>query len=300
MRRPTTLMIALAALLGVTSACTNASKSLEASHTHGPSVSVDAKAAALLPAQVKSAGKIVFASDASYAPFEYFGSDNSTMVGFDVQLTDALAKVLGVKARHVNAGFDTILPGLQAGKYDAGVSAFGITAERRKVVDFVPYLAMGTGLAVAKGNPQGLTLERATSLCGKTVSAQKGSIQGISILPKLSSRCKDAGKPAINIRMYPSQNEANLALGSGRADAIMADSVPLAYEGQQAADAFELAKGKDYQPVPIGIAVPNGSRLGPALSAAMQVLVDDGVLAKLLRHWHVPASDLVTSTNLAG
>jgi polar amino acid transport system substrate-binding protein len=299
MRRPITLVIALAATLGLASACTNASKGLEQANAGSdPKVSVDTKAAALLPAQTKSAGRIVIASDASYAPFEYFANDNKTMIGFDVELTDALAKVLGVKAQHVNAGFDTILPGLQAGKYDAGASAFGITGERRKVVDFIPYMSMGTGLAVAKGNPEHLSLDDTTSLCGKSISAQKGAIQGITILPKLSKACTKQGKKPIRILLYPSQNEANLALTSGRADGILADSVPLAYEGQQSAGAFELAAGKDYQPAPIGIAVPNGSRLGPALSAAMKVLVDNGTLAKLLRRWHVPAGDLVTSTKL--
>ena len=298
MRRPLALIVA-AITLATVAACTNASQSLDKTTSSAlPKISVDAKAAALLPAQVKSAGKIVFASDASYAPFEYFATDNQTMIGFDIQLTDAVAEVLGVKAQHVNAGFDTILPGLQAGKYDAGVSAFSITQDRAKVVDFVPYLAIGTGLAVAKGNPQKLSLDDPTSLCGKAISAQKGSIQGITILPAFAAKCQAAGKSTIRIQMYPSQNEANLALTSGRADGILADSVPLAYQGQQAGGSFELAPGKDYQAVPIGIAIPKGSALGPALSAAVRVLAADGTLAKLMEQWKVPAGDLVRSTEL--
>jgi polar amino acid transport system substrate-binding protein len=259
---------------------------------------VNAAAAALVPASVKSAGTITFASDASYAPFEFFDTDNKTLIGLDIELTDALARVLGVKAEHINAGFDTILPGLQSGKYDAGVSAFGVTEERRKVVDFVPYTSMGSGLGVAPGNPDKLTLTDPKSLCGKTVTAQKGSIQGIDALPKFSRECQAAGAAAVTIRLYPSQNEANLALSSGRAQAVMADSVPLAYEAKQSNGQFVLAQGQDYSPVPLAIAVPNGSKLGPALSAAMGVLLKNGTLAELLKRWSVPAGDLVASTDL--
>lgn len=58
--------------------------------------------------------------DASYPPFEAFDADNKTIIGFDADLSDAIAAKLGVKAEHVNAGFDSILVGLAAGKYDIG------------------------------------------------------------------------------------------------------------------------------------------------------------------------------------
>ena len=67
----------------------------------------------------------------------------------------------GLEVEHVPATFDTILPGLASGKYDLGMSTFSVTEERRKVVDFVPYLQGGTGLAVAPGNPQGLSVDAA-------------------------------------------------------------------------------------------------------------------------------------------
>jgi polar amino acid transport system substrate-binding protein len=303
MRRIARPLAALALTLGLATACTDAaSDSPGASTKDDPSADVNADvnadAAALLPKDLESTGRIVFASDASYAPFEYFDTDNRTMIGLDVDLTDALAEVLGVEAKHVNAGFDTILPGLQSKKYDAAVSALGITDERREIVDFVPYLSMGSGLAVPSGNPDGLSLEDPTTLCGKTVSGLKGSIQTISILPELSTACDGADAKPIKIANFPTQNEANLALISGRADAIMADSMPLAYQGEQADGAFELAEGEDYDPVQIGVAVPNDSDLGPALAAAMQVLVDDGILADLLAKWGLLPDNIVRSTDL--
>ncbi|MGN6782755.1 MAG: ABC transporter substrate-binding protein [Marmoricola sp.] len=282
------------------SACTNASAGPDQpTGADKPITSaVDTHAASLLPVSTKQAKTITFASDASYAPFEYFDTDNTTMIGFDVQLGDALAAVLGVQAKHVNAGFDTILPGLAAGKYDVGASAFTVTAERRKVVDFIPYAAVGSGLAVATGNPDKLTLDDVSTLCGHTVTAQKGSIQGIQVLPELSGKCTAAGKKPIAIQLYPSQNQANLALSSGRADAVMADSAPLAYEAKQSGGQFELAKGADFDPAPLGLAIDNDNKLGPALAAAMQVLIKNGDLAKLAQRWNLPSGDVPSSSEL--
>jgi polar amino acid transport system substrate-binding protein len=81
---------------------------------------------------------------------EYVDTDNKTMIGWDIELGDELAAVLGLKAEHVAATFDTILPGLTSDKYNLGMSSFSITEERKKSADFVPSLAGGTGIAVAR------------------------------------------------------------------------------------------------------------------------------------------------------
>lgn len=73
--------------------------------------------------------------DASYAPFEYFDKDNTTIIGFDADLSKALAAKMGLTAVDVNAGFDTILAGLSSGKHDLGMSAFSVTPERAQTVD---------------------------------------------------------------------------------------------------------------------------------------------------------------------
>lgn len=288
----------------VSSACGNKTSKPEGTPTADASSSmprqatVDGAAAELVPADIKERGTITIASDASYAPFEYYDTDNKTMIGFDIDLTNAVTKTLGLKAKRVNASFDTILPGLRAGKHDVGASAFSVTAGRRATVDFVPYGNVGTGLAVLPGNPKKLTLDDLTSLCGHTITAQKGSTQGTLILPKLSKKCTAAKKPKIEIQLHPSQNDTNLAIFGGRADAIMADSAPLAYQAKQSSGAFQLAEGGDYDPTPLGLAVKNDSSLGPALAAAMQVNLDDGTIADLLKRWNLPDDAVPTSVKL--
>ena len=73
-------------------------------------------------------------------------------------------------------------------KYYVGMSAFSASAERAKVVDFVTYGAGGSGIAVPKGNPKALSMDPMT-LCGRTIAAQKGTIQGLDYLPKFSADC---------------------------------------------------------------------------------------------------------------
>ena len=101
----------------------------------------------------------------------------------------------------VNAAFDSILIALTSQKYDVGTSAFSASAERAKVVDFVTYGAGGSGIAVPKGNPKALSMDPMT-LCGRTVAAQKGTIQGLDYLPKFSADCTAAGKAAITAHLY--------------------------------------------------------------------------------------------------
>lgn len=256
-------------------------------------LTVNDEARALVPANIRDAGELKIASDPTYPPFEYFDTDNKTMIGWDVDMGNAIAAVLGLKAVHVPATFDTILPGLTSHKYDLGMSAFSVTPERAKAVDFVPYLDSGTGLAITPGNPHKLAMD-SSSLCGHGVAAQKGSIQSMDVLPKLSKECTDAGNKAINIQNFPTQTDANLALTSGRVNAVMADSVSLAYQGKLADGRFELAAGPDYEPQLTGTALDKGSDLLPAIQAATKLVAESPAMAQINARWGMPASTAIT------
>ncbi|RVU23123.1 ABC transporter substrate-binding protein [Streptomyces antnestii] len=277
-----------------TAACTHASTDGDVSAARkaknptatAPQVDVDKAAAALLPAAVRTKGTLTVASDASYRPFEYFDTDSKTIIGFDIDLTDAVGATLGLKTRHVNAGFDGILPGLAARKYDIGASAFSVTPERAKTVDFVEYLRGGTGIAVKTGNPLGLKMEP-KSLCGHAVSAQKGSVQGLSLLPEISKSCTEDGRKPVAIELFPSQDGANLAVVSGRVDAVMADTVSLGLQAEASGGKFALVDGPLYAPDRYGLAVPKGSPLKPALDAALKSVLADGTMDALMKKWAI-------------
>ncbi|MDJ0356225.1 ABC transporter substrate-binding protein [Paenarthrobacter sp. PH39-S1] len=257
-------------------------------------IKVNQKARDLLPESIRSAGVLRVASDPTYAPFEYFDTDNKTIIGWDVDFSDAVAAALGLKAEHVAGTFDTILPGLASGKYDMALSAYSITPEREKIVDFVQYINGGSGVAVMAGNPQNITMDP-TSMCGKKIAGQKGSIQSMELIPSFSKECTASGKAAIEVQNFPAQTEANLALTSGRVDGVVADSTSLAYQSKLAGNKFELAKGKDYDPAPVGLALAKDSGLKDAVTEATRDVLDSTFYRGISSKWGLPDSVLVTS-----
>lgn len=247
------------------------------------SVAKDAKLAAMVPASVKSDGKVVVATDPSYAPMEFMAQDGKTVVGVDPDLGKAIGEVLGVKFQFQQATFDGIIPGLTSGKYELGMSSFTDTKDREKVVNFVTYFRAGTALMVPAGNPKHVSVSD-SSMCGLAVGAEKGTIQADDIAAR-SKKCTAAGKPAISEKVFPDQNAVNLALTTGRIDAALADSGVAGYMAKQSSGKFETV-GQPYATAPYGIAVPkNSGSFDQALQGAIDKLIQDGTYAKILKHW---------------
>ena len=259
----------------------SATASSSATSAAGPAA--DAAVAATVPAAIKSKGTLTVAADASYAPNEFIGPDGKTVVGMDADLSKALAAVMGLKANVVNATFATIIPGLAAGKYDLGASSFTDTKVREKTVDFVDYFQAGTSFFTKSSG--GTSVSGLADLCGKSVSVESGTTEE-SDAKAQSAKCKTAGKPVVNVLVFPTQSAANLALSSGRAQISMADSPVAAYQVKQSGGTFKLV-GQTYGTAPYGLAVPKTSGLTKPLLAALEVLMKDGTYSSILAHWGV-------------
>jgi polar amino acid transport system substrate-binding protein len=243
----------------------------------------NAAVAKLVPSTIKSKGTITVAADASYAPNEFVGPDGKTVVGMDADLSKALAAQMGLKANVVNETFDSIIPGLASGKYDLGASSFTDTKAREKTVDFVDYFQAGTSFFTKASG--GTSVSGLADLCGKTVAVEKGTTEQTDASGQ-SGKCKKAGKPAVNVLTFPDQNGANLALASGRAQIVMADSPPAAYAVKKSNAQFKIT-GQTYGTAPYGLAVPKKSGLAPALEAALKALMADGTYTKILTKWGI-------------
>ena len=114
------------------------------------SVSNQADLASLVPAAIRAKGVLSIGVAPNYPPNEFVNTSNK-IVGWDVDLMNAVAAKLGLKTTYENATFDNIVPGVTAGKYDVGVSSFTDNTTREKSVDFVDYFNAGTQWAGAKG-----------------------------------------------------------------------------------------------------------------------------------------------------
>lgn len=276
-----------AATLLATAACgSNSSTTGQAGgggKTSGGSA-VDASLAKMVPSSIKSDGKVIVATDPSYAPMEFVASNGTTIVGVDPELGKALGQILGVQFVFQKATFDGIIPGLASGKYELGMSSFTDTKEREKVVDFATYFKAGTALMVPSGNPKHLSASDNTSLCGLSMGAEKGTIQADDIASR-SKKCTAAGKPAISEKVFPDQNAVNLALATGRIDAALADSGVAGYMAKQSGGKFEIV-GQPYSTAPYGIAIPkNTGTFDKAIQGAIDKVIQDGTYAKILKKW---------------
>ena len=259
--------------------------------TAGAAPSVDEALAAKVPAAIKSDGTILVGTDSSYPPNEFLDTDGKTVVGFDVDLFNAVAAKLGLKARYESAVFDAILPGIQSGKYEIGVSSFTINDERKQQVNMVSYFSAGTQWGTKAGNPNGVQPDDA---CGKKVAVQTNTVQDTDDLPKRVQACQSAGKPAITIDRYQRQDQATAAVVSGKDDAMLADSPVVAYAVKQTNGQLELL-GDIYYSAPYGYVVKKEQTdFADALAGALGALVADGTYKTVLTKWGVDAGAIDT------
>jgi polar amino acid transport system substrate-binding protein len=245
----------------------------------------------MVPSAIASDGKLTIGTDASYAPSEFIDTDGRTIIGFDAELAQALAQVLGLKVNLENAPFGTLVEGVKNGKFELGMSSFTINPEREAQVDMVSYYSAGTAWAVEKGNPAKLTPDDA---CGKKVAVQKDTVQVPDVQAR-SKACTTAGKSAITIEQFPLQSDATSAVVTGKDDAMLADSPVVAYAVKQTGGKLELS-GETYDSAPYGIAVPKGQGdFTKAVQGAMQKLMTDGTYLSILKKWSVDAGALTTA-----
>jgi polar amino acid transport system substrate-binding protein len=262
----------------------------------------DVNARIEVPGSYRAKGTLTVATDASYAPNEFTAQGSGDIIGMDVDLGNAIGQTLGMKVKFVNASFDGILAGIQAGRYDLGMSSFTDTKEREQTVDFVNYFSAGTSTMVTSCNPK--HINKVADLCGKAVGAEQGTTQ-LDQLTKADvdgsvvKQCQDAGKPAPNAKGFPKQTDVNTALQAGRIDAYLADSPVVDYALAQTGGVFKKVGG-DLDTAPYGIAVPkNAGTLKAAVQTALEKLMAEGTYKQILTHWGVD-SGAVTTVGING
>ena len=288
--RPATLLVAGLATAGLAlSACgsssldtgSSSSTSSSSSSSSSSGGGVDQALAAKVPQKIKDKGTIVVGSDASYAPNEFLDKDGKTVIGMDVDLFNAVAAKLGLKAEYQNAGFDTIILGVSSGKYDVGVSSFTINDERKKQVNMVSYFSAGTQWVTKKGNPKKVDPDNA---CGLSIGVQKGTVQ-VDDLTARSKKCTGEGKPAIKQVIEQDQSKVTADLIAGKADAMLADSPIGLYAVKQTGGQLEPL-GDIYDSAPYGFVVPKDEKdFAQAIADALKATAADGSYKAALEKW---------------
>jgi polar amino acid transport system substrate-binding protein len=265
-------------------------------------VKADPAVEKLVPADVKKRGSLTMAADLHYPPTSFLAEDNKTPIGYNVEIAQLLGKKMGLKIKIKNVSFDSVIPGISAGRYDFTATNMTPTPERLQVLDMVKYWSDGSSVVVSKGNPQKFTMAGDyQSFCGRKMAVITGTTQQETYVPQISAACKANGKPAIDSVVLPNVQAALTQLSSKRIEAVFYDTPSLAWAAKQQPQAFELLP-KQYVKKEgdniVALGLDKGSPLTPALHAAMQSLIDGPEYKATLDKWGL-GSGAIPSASVA-
>ena len=236
--------------------------------------------AASVPAEIRATGRLVIGVNVPYAPNEFKNSDGQ-IVGFDVDLMNAVARTLGLEPDYREIGFESIIPSVQGGEFNVGMSSFTDTAEREVAVDFVTYFQAGTLWAQRPGS----SIDP-DAACGLRVGVAAGGLQETHEIPAKRDECVAAGLSPIEMVVYASQDDVTAALIAGDIDAMSADSPVTGFAIKLSAGALEPA-GEVFDSAPYGWPVAKGSALAESLRQALEHLIQTGEYRTIATMWGV-------------
>jgi len=216
-------------------------------------------------------------TEGAYPPFNFI-DQSGKLAGFDIDIGLALCENMKVKCELVAQDWDGIIPALIAGKYDVIIASMFITDERKKVVSFTdPYYAAAMTHVVASDSD--ITEFTDAALSGMAVGAQSSTTQAEYIQKTY---------PNADIRLYKTQDEANLDMANGRLDVMVGDMLPLLEWTEKTDDGkcCKLAGDPITDPAFVGDGVGMAVRqedneLRENLNKALANIIKDGTYKKI-------------------
>ncbi len=257
------------------------------------SIQADPTLKAELPQAIQSRGTLILGTTqvVGTSGLPHGGQDASgKTVGLDIDLRDAVAKVLGVSWDVQYGTFPTVIPGVQNGKYDVGQDNFGATKAREQVVDFTTYLNDGQSFLGSK-DVKTDSVTSLTDLCGYNVATSPGSTFQ-QILTDGASKCAAAGKSPYKVQYFTDTAPIFLGLANGKVDIYFGPTLSLKY------DALHLPGTKflgQISTTPVGFVTAKKSPIAKAISDAVNKLIADGDYARIFAKWGVAGTGITTS-----
>jgi len=234
----------------------------------------------LLPPGV-AASKTLTVAVALGSPPDDFRNDKGEVAGWEVDILRAVSQSLGLTLDLRPTTFDSLIPGLQAKRFDAAVGQMGVTEVREKVVDMLGTLKSNELFAALADT--NITVKSLDDLCGLTVATTRGSRE-VEFAKSHDDQCKALGKPPIDILAFNDGASAADSMISKRSQLFWIGSTAISYFVAQSHGKTKVV-GSYTDLAYIGIAMPKGSDLAPALQAAVQHLIDDGTYQKIVQKW---------------
>ena len=232
---------------------------------------------------VQKAGTLVIATSPDFPPFESLGDDGE-VVGIEVDILKKICEELGVKMIIEQMDFESVLPGVQAGKYDVGMSGISITEKRQKNALFTdPYCLAAQAIVVVEGS----SIAGKADLEGKKISVQTGTTA--------ESFCMENG---YDVSSFAANNDAETALVKGKVDAWVIDDLTAAdmvaaYNAENETKLVILSEAMTTEPY--AFAFKQGSDdLVAKINEILSALVADGTVAELFTQYEAPYTSPLT------
>ena len=265
-------------LAGTLASCAGSTSSAGVNSYNFDSIKPDPEIVAMVPQANRETLRVVM--DIPYSPAEFLDS-NKQPVGYEVDVMKALSKLMGVSELKISdEDFDAIIPKINDGTYDVGVSSMTATKARMSQVNMVTYIQSGYIYGTQAGNPK--NFDPANS-CGLKVAAQSGTTQA-ETLQANSDSCVKAGKPAIQVVTDEDQEKLIEQVAAGTLDAIIGESPIMAYA--ESRNPKFATVGEAFQVAPQGPATAKDNpELAKAIQAGLQKMMDTGMLKEVLAPW---------------
>ena len=228
-------------------------------------------------ADVQKGGKLIIATSPDFPPFESLG-ENGEVFGIEIDILNLVCAELGVELDIQQVDFDSVLPGVQAGKYHMGVSGISVTPEREENTLFTaPYCLAAQAIVVLKDS----AITCKADLEGKSVAVQTGTTA--------EEFCMGAG---YNVNAYTANADAQEALLSGKVDAWVIDDLTAAemvklYNEENGETLVVLSEAMTTEPYAFAF-MKGSDDLANAISEIINKLVADGTIAEIFAKYDAP------------
>ena len=271
MKKLIALLLAALMVLALAACASNASTDTTAPADSAAETEAPAEEAADSTA---ASGKLTMATEATFPPYEYY--DGDAIVGIDVEVAQAIAAKLGMELEVTDIAFDSIIPGIQTGKYDMGMAGMTVTDERKEQVNFSDSYATGVQVVIVKDDS---AITSVDDLFADGADTVVGTQAGTTGFIYATSDIEDAGLGTV--KSFGKTTDAVEALKNGQVDCVILDNEPAkalvaANEGLHILDTEYAVE--DYA---IAIAKENTDLLDK-INTALAELKDDGTLQSIV------------------
>lgn len=250
----------------------------------------------LLPEQIKKAGVIRVATPLDYPPYGWLDPGSIEPKGFEVEVGKAVGKILGVEWKVYDIKWEGLITGIGSGRHEVGAAGISDRVERRKYGNFIDFTTSSNAVVIDKVNTD--KINSIDDICGKQLGTCLGT-STVNVGHDLSNECVAKGKPAIDIKEYPTVAATDLAMKSGRVPAIVVSTEQSGWAISTGILPYKMV-ASGYMSEPVGFLVTNKvPGLDDAIFAAVKELYESGKLKEIAEKYGLEQSLIKPGKNVA-